>query len=232
EHGFSVLETAVDMGHLEVAKTLLLEHGGVVDVNSTDHEGRTALHNVVIHEWDVDLVDLLLSAGADIDAGETDSGLTALHYAAQLCGSDMAAVLLQRGAARDPLSSRALTPLYYAVRDGNLTATCALLTAGADPTLRDPYHMSPLDVTAYEGRVEVIRELARQGADVDAAPASGWTALHWAAKMNQAGSVTALVEAGASIDLETEVDTGSTPLYRASATLALDAARALLRHGA
>ncbi|CAN0328143.1 unnamed protein product, partial [Laminaria digitata] len=82
----------------------------------------------------------------------------------------------------------------------------------------------------------VIRELARQGAGVDAAPAAtGTTALHMASRMNEAGSIGALVEAGASVITQTrhgEEGINHTPLHSAAEALALDAMLALLRHGA
>ncbi|CAN0442680.1 unnamed protein product, partial [Laminaria digitata] len=233
--GFSMLEMAALVGRLEVVG-ILLNHGA--DANDAGPNGKTALHNVVIRGWNLDLIYLLLFAGADIDA-RTAEGFTALHFAAKRPDSgDATTILLKLGAAKDALIRNGRSPLHLAAECDNLAATRALLAAGADATLRDHqyFRMSPLGVAAFGGKVEVIREIVRQRRclDLDAAPASpGWTALHLAASMNQVGSIDALVEAGARVDVETRVKgRGDTPLHSAVTYSALEAMHALLRHGA
>ncbi|CAN0059877.1 unnamed protein product, partial [Laminaria digitata] len=121
-------------GHLEVVRALL-EHG--VDVNDVGPGGRTALHNVVIHGWDANLVELLVNAGADIEA-RAWRGATALHLAAQDPDTGhqrrrrITAVLLEHGADKDALNSRGHSPLRLAAESGNVAATRALVAAGAD----------------------------------------------------------------------------------------------------
>ncbi|CAM9371563.1 unnamed protein product, partial [Laminaria digitata] len=198
----------------------------------------TVLHAAVVHgRADADLVDLLLPAGADINARAT-GGLTPLRVAAAFLSSgDAAVVLLRRGATKDAIASGeyGLSPLHVAARRGHLPATRALLAAGADTTLRvtDASKETPLDFAAHFGQVEVIRELARHGVDLDTADDRGLTALHHAAWHNKAGVVDALLEAGASFTAET-LDYGVTPLQGAAGTAARvsEAVDLLLRWGA
>ena len=188
---FSVLEMAASKGHLKVVSALL-DHG--VNVDSVGRGRRTALHNVVVHGWNAKLVKLLVDAGADIEA-EAARGKTALHLAAEDPDTgDIVGILLEHGAAKDAVDDAGDSPLHLAAESGNLAATRALLAAGADPTLRNG-GCCTLDLAARYGQVEIIRELARHGVDLDAACSRGRTALHVAAESNKAGSVNALVEA-------------------------------------
>ncbi|CAM9863379.1 unnamed protein product, partial [Laminaria digitata] len=230
----TALEAATLLQHLGVVRALV-EHG--VEVNGIGVGGRTALQNAVMlnDRVDVDLVDLLLSAGADIDARAAE-GITALHMATNQPG-DITAVLLQRGAAKHALDPEGRSPLHLAAEYGNLAATRALLAAGADTNIRYGgifCEMSPLDVAARCGQIEVIREFARHGVDMNAARSAsvGSGSLHEAASANQAGAVDALIEAGADIDAQTSPWVGSTPLHSAVSGSALEAMLALLRHGA
>ncbi|CAN0527849.1 unnamed protein product, partial [Scytosiphon promiscuus] len=94
----ALLDAATLMGHPEVVRALL-KHG--VDVNHVSPGGYTALHRAVKYgraDLLADVIDLLLSAGADADAS-TDEGSTPLHLASTRpdCG-DMTAILLRYGA--------------------------------------------------------------------------------------------------------------------------------------
>ena len=92
--GESMLERAVDLGHVQVAH-LLIERGA--NVNFQDDSGYTALTLAAEGGHSV-MVNLLLDAGADMNVcGGSDAG-TALHKAAREGNIEMVQLLLNRGA--------------------------------------------------------------------------------------------------------------------------------------
>ncbi|CAM9362042.1 unnamed protein product [Laminaria digitata] len=200
------------MGHLEIIRALI-EHG--VDVNDGGPSGKTALHKVVLSgRGELDLIDLLLSAGAYIDARKIE-GCTPLHAAPcgywEDCGG-AAAILLHRGAAMDTIDMLGRSPLHIAAERDHLPATRALLAAGADSTLRCFSNQVPLHAAVQAGRAEVVRELLRHGVDFNASPdASNLTALHWAVFCKSV-IVEALLEAGSSVTSQLPLR-NQTPLH-------------------
>ena len=51
-----------------------------------------------------------------------------------------------------------------------------------DPTKDTIDSNNPLHIAAYEGKVEEVKTLLADGADVNEPTAAGWTALMWAAR--------------------------------------------------
>jgi uncharacterized protein len=93
-----------------------------------------------------------------------------------------------------------------------------------------PQNDPPLVQAAKQGKADEVRELVRQGADVNAAQGDGMTALHWTAARNDVGSAEMLLRAGASITAETRIG-GFTPLLIASQSGSTDVLRLLLEAG-
>lgn len=83
------------------------------------------------------ILDLLLENGGDINA-RNYLGETPLHWATyHECHSDMACMILYRGALVDPRCQRGLTPLHVAVLRRNYRGIELLLDAGADIEAKD-----------------------------------------------------------------------------------------------
>lgn len=89
-----------------------------------------------------------------------------------------------------------------------------------------------LERAAYSGDVGRLEALLAEGTGPDEADARGWTALHWAARGDQAGTVRALLRAGAEIDLRDHGPNGWTPLMHAIHKNAAVAARVFIEEGA
>ena len=102
-----------------------------------------------------------------------------------------------------------------------LAVLCAalLVSAGAPPDLPPD---SPVADAAMRGDVATVRELLRQGLDVNAAQGDGMTALHWAADRGDAELADMLIYAGADVAAVTRIGQ-YTPLHlaarRGSATI-------------
>jgi ankyrin repeat protein len=92
------------------------------------------------------------------------------------------------------------TPLFRAVKHGNLSAARQLLESGADPD-ESGNDRAPLRVAAERGDVPMLRLLLERGAQVNGGTAHGWTALAAAALANHVDAVRVLLAAGASHDL-------------------------------
>ena len=90
--------------------------------------------------------------------------------------------------------------------------------------------ISPLISAARSGDVAKIRELAASGADLNApGGVNGWTPLMHAVHTNQPGSVQALLDKGAAVDVHAG---GTTALIMAAGYGYADIVKILLQHGA
>lgn len=95
------------------------------------------------------------------------------------------------------------TPLFKAVKHGNLSAARQLLESGANPN-ESGDDRAPLRVAAERGDVPMLRLLLERGAQVNDGIAHGWAALAAAALANHVDAVRVLLAAGASHDLRPE----------------------------
>ena len=91
--------------------------------------------------------------------------------------------------------------------------------------------LSPVLDAAKRGDIESLKAELRAGADVNAAQADGFTALHWAAKTGNREVAEVLIAAGADIRATTRLGSHM-PLHVAAATGKAEVAEALLEAGA
>ena len=118
--------------------------------------GDTALH-LAAAGYRVEIVRLLLQAGADANAAKNRRKSTPLHYAADgfITGPawdakrqvETICCLLQHGADIQAQDANGATPLHRAVRTRCAAAVKFLLGAGGDPTVRNrsgntPFHLA------------------------------------------------------------------------------------------
>jgi hypothetical protein len=95
------------------------------------------------------------------------------------------------------------TPLFRAVKHGDLSAARRLLDAGAHPD-ESGDDRAPLHVAAERGDVSMLRLLIERGARINGDLENEWTALAVAALANHVDAVRVLLAAGASPDLRRE----------------------------
>ncbi|HYV61408.1 MAG TPA: ankyrin repeat domain-containing protein, partial [Bryobacteraceae bacterium] len=141
----------------------------------------------------------------------------------------LAGLALTLTAADDPDGT---TPLHWAVRANDVTATQRLLRSGANPDAANRYGVTPLSLAAENasapliqvllqagahptdsilmtsartGNGEAVRMLLARGANANARESSlGETALMWAAAENHPDAVRALIEHGAKVDTRSD----------------------------
>jgi len=119
------------------------------DPNAVDDEGVSALHHAV-QRRKLDLAELLVSRGANLDMRDREDGYTPLHV---LCKSksgvmskaEIAAALwlIEKGSDVGATSDGNETPLHLAAASGSHEVIEALLAKGAKPT-RDKWGNMPL----------------------------------------------------------------------------------------
>jgi ankyrin repeat protein len=211
--GTAALRYAASEGNTDVA-ALFIGRLGV----SPDHRFRdglatatTCLH-VAAQRGHIKLVELLLQAGATVDA-RNEARRTPLHHAAHGGALEVARILVARGAdvmARDEVDA---TPLHSAAKKGHHEVCSFLLDSGAEveAMCKDPQNevddgYTPLHGAADFGHAEVTKCLLAAGAKVDAKiEASEWTPLGCAAAEGHVEVVKYLLQAGAEVNVVPEV---------------------------
>eukprot|EP01063_Lacrimia_lanifica_P003473 TRINITY_DN11862_c0_g3_i1.p1 TRINITY_DN11862_c0_g3~~TRINITY_DN11862_c0_g3_i1.p1 ORF type:complete len:616 (+),score=218.14 TRINITY_DN11862_c0_g3_i1:75-1922(+) len=168
------------------------------------------LEEAVLHR-DVDLIDVLLAAGA---APNDHRVRPALHHAAELGDSTAVDMLLAAGADPGIRDREAqLLPIDYAAREGRLAVVATLWSA--------------LSRRGFDGWPTLQQKNTRQGVrhHVGRSEANR-TPLHWAAQNGHTATVQYLIENGARVNARDREQ--AAPLYCAALGLHVDAAQLLL----
>lgn len=161
---------------------------------------------------------MLIDAGARVDASEPAFNQTALMLAARSNNAEAMAVLLDNGADIDARTSVGSTPPFVPPCKGTGCGSEGVgINRGGLPDRgrRDAAKggMTSLLYAAREGADAATALLIRRGANLDLAEANGMTPLLMALLNNQLGSARQLIEAGANVNADDFY--GRTPLWAA-----------------
>ena len=110
-----------------------------------------------------------------------------------------------------------------------ITNVIVALFLGA--TLGATQSTSPIADAAMKGDQDAIRQLLKDGADVNAAQGDGMSALHWAAERGDAAMAELLTYAGANPEAVTRIGL-YTPLHLAAKSGSVDVVKVLIKAGA
>jgi ankyrin repeat protein len=170
---YTALNVSAESGDLESVQ-LLLSKGATASL--PNRFGVTPLGSAPTGRR-VEIAQLLLQKGLDVNAGTTDAGrvtngpidrlkVTALHNAAAMGPVEMVRTLLKGGADVHARDSRNLTPLFFALATEypSIEMVQTLLQAGADTNARDNTGETPLDWAEKFGDPQVIALLKNSGA--------------------------------------------------------------------
>ncbi|KAJ5621525.1 hypothetical protein N7528_006308 [Penicillium herquei] len=240
---YTPLYLAAYYGHAQAAERLLKNGADVnllsrVDKKSfsgwdADSDERldyfkrmTPLHAAIVNQH-YTVVDILLAAGADVDADSIglvkndvsplEDGKAALHYAVQnnplgilhtarkeyphMAGSrdrlQAVRLLLEHGANINLASRAGLTPFHIATKEGSLDVMALLLDQGAAINDLAATFGTPLHLAAELGRLEATEFLLTHGASVNIRSRGGETALQIARRCVHSSIVRLLLAAGA-----------------------------------
>lgn len=153
----------------DTAKVRQLIRQGL-DVNASQADGMSALHWAA-QRGDAASAQMLVYAGARVDALTRNGNYTPLHLAAREGRGAVVQVLLANGA--DPLaatSTGGATALHFAAGHGDSLSVQALLDKGTPVDIRETaWGQTPLMWAAAYGRVTAMAVLIRKGAGLEAA---------------------------------------------------------------
>jgi ankyrin len=134
------------------------------NVNAPQVDGSTALHWAVYRD-DVEMVDLLLTAGAQV-APVTREGITPLAMASMQGSLPIIERLLKAGADAKALGPNGETMLMFAARNGSPAAIRTLVAAGANVNAREAVRGTTALMWAAEQRhPEAVKTLLELGGD-------------------------------------------------------------------
>lgn len=160
----SPIADAAMKGNVEQVKSLIRDG---LDVNMAQGDGMTALHWAA-RKGDVELVDFLVSAGANVAAVTRLGDYTPLLVAMRAGHEGAALSLVRAGASVTATTSTGVTPLHFAAQGGSVKVIEAMLAAGADIEAKESASsQTPLMFAASFGRTDAVRYLISRGAEVN-----------------------------------------------------------------
>ena len=135
------------------------------DVNAAQGDGMTALHWAA-ENGQLELADVLVFAGANLEAATRLGGFTPLMVASRAGHAGIVRLLADAGADLQATTETGETALHYAAWSGNPEIVLALAQKGADVDAQESANgQTPLMFAAAYGRIDVVRTLLGAGAD-------------------------------------------------------------------
>ena len=162
----SPVADAASRGDEETVRALL-ERGA--DVQTARPDGMTALHWAAMRS-DLEVTEMLLYAGANLEATTRIGQHTPLHVAGRSGRAPVVQALLEAGADPQAATASGATPLHLAAQAGNAAAAAALIDHGADVNARErTWGQTPLMFAAASNRLGPVNVLMERGADFEIA---------------------------------------------------------------
>ena len=176
DYGVTPLSLACTNGSSGMIRGLL--QAGA-DPNATRKTGESVIMTSS-RTGNLEAVKTLLAYEPDLNQPENRRGHTALMLAIEQGHSQIAKLLIERGADVNARSKSGFTPLLFAAQQNDLDSVEALLAAGAKLDGLTPEWGSSMVVAAARGHEDLALFLLENGADPNAADSNQITALHYA----------------------------------------------------
>lgn len=190
---------AIIQGFTQIAENLIRNGAGLRPHNQ--HENFATGLQAAAYHGELDLIDLLLDAGANIN----DTGgcyQSALQAAACRPGQgEVVSLLLKHGADATICGGRYGSALQAAAYAGNAGVVSDLVAQGADVDAPGGAYGTALQIAAFRGSEVLVDTLLRSKANVNAEPGPLGTALQLAIQNKHFLIVKRLVESGARVDV-------------------------------
>jgi ankyrin repeat protein len=153
---------ASTLGKLDRAKSLVDRNPSLASAYSPDGFALVAL---TAYLGQKETTEYLIEKGADLNAAARNAtGFTALTGAVANNHTEIAKLLVKRGAQVNYRYEGGFSPLMGASENGNLELVNFLLANGADPNAKTGDGKSPLSFAKEKNHVEVVEALRRHGA--------------------------------------------------------------------
>ena len=211
-----LLQTSTN-GNTEALHLFLDKEKLLVDLNCQDKDGKTALMISILNNH-MQILNILIQAGSDINTIETYSGKTALMIAFEIRNIEAFKRLLLVGAnvnIKDYMNGE--TVLMKASRCGDLELIELILKKAypkAHSDLQNKNGDTALTIASEKGYKKIVESLILERVDVNKKNRDGDTALMIASRNNLTEIVDILTRA--TIDLELQNNNGDTALIIAS----------------
>lgn len=205
--GQTLLHRAIRRRNVKMVK-LLIEHGA--DVNAKDAQGDTPLDVAVNYIRNKEIVDLLMSKGAQKTKDlkpPTEPIISEEQLLQEIRNLDVGSEEINKKSILDR------TRLHWAARYGYQRAVELLFDKGANANVTDDALLTPLHIAVMHSELEIAKIIAEHGADINAKDEIGHTALHYAVMTHSKNVELAelLIDSGAKIDIPGPAD--ETPLH-------------------
>lgn len=181
-------------------------------LNAVDGEGRTPLH-LAVADNNVDMVNFLTSLEECAVSLPDAMHRTPLHWAAVLGCTEIANILVHRGADLGAPDDNGATALHYAAQHESPDTLVMFLQVPGVHDVADGEGRTALMWAAGKGNFDALSLMAQARFDLNAVDRNGGTALHAAAFSGSLECTHALLQYSAGLDV---LDVGQhTPLFRA-----------------
>lgn len=192
----TALDYAVIYKEAEIAK-YLLEKGAILSLKS--------IQRIVSENYNIEFVKLLIERVANVDAKYTESGVTALMYAAKYGRVEVAKLLIEKGANVNLQGDRGETPLIMGIDAGSIEMVSLLIEKGANLEIAENTNgTTPLIEAVLTSSLPILKLLVEKGANLDKQDNDGNTALIAAAANDEEAPelIKFLLEKGAKKDIK------------------------------
>ena len=167
------LQMAIFEGHKRIVETLISK-GAITNIQASD--GYFPIHRAVINNQ-VEIVEMLLKNGADVESKCSYSSQTPVYYAvrrADRANIDIVKTLLRYGAKIDQPNQYNSTPIHGVIYNNQKLVLELFLKTS--PNLKKPCFVSILHSAIYYNMLDIAEMLIDYGVEIDAfAPDVGAT---------------------------------------------------------
>lgn len=182
----------------------LLNRGA--DVSIITSEGNTSLHWSLVGLRDVDICDILIQRGVDVN-GKNLAGLTALIWAVSNKEEAITGLLLGAHADGNIPDKSGIYPLHIATQNDSLNMINLLIKhCNVNNRSIDSTQITAIWLAAQNGKIDIIKILADNGADLNIVRAdTGMPPIHVAMQKKHLEVANELLSRGANVNI---VDAG------------------------